>query len=263
MLDSHFVPLKTSEAFIIDVHKMREADRLVVLFTEDEGKVRGVAASAARSHRRFGGRLERLSRVRATWFEKEGRELARLDACELLDGSFGLYQDLRVAMLLGYMAEVVDTFAHEREPDPRSFRLLRSMMEALHAGAEPGALARYFEVWTLRLHGLMPAMDACSACGLDLSGGAFVDAADIGEVLCLRCRPQRARAAAGRLSPEALRALDRFRRLGPLDAARGGTSAGALAEMEDFAGAVLGDFVGHPFRSSRFLKETLREVEPT
>jgi DNA repair protein RecO (recombination protein O) len=263
VLDSSLVPLRTSEAFIIDVHKMREADRLVVLFTEDEGKVRGVAASAARSHKRFGGRLERLSRVRATWFEKEGRELARLDVCELLDGSFALYQDLRVAMLLGYMAEVVDTFSREREPDPLSFRLLRSMMDALRAGADPGVLARYFEVWTLRLHGLMPAMDACGACGRDLSGGAFVDPAAVGEVRCAACRPRGARGAAGRLSPEALRALDRFRRLGPLEAARGGATAGALAEMEDFAGAVLGDFVGRPFRSSRFLRETLREVEPT
>ena len=94
------MPLRTSEAFIIDVLRLKEADRLVILFTEDEGKVRGVAASAAKSRRRFGGKLERLSRVRATWFDREGRDLARLDTCDLLDASFTLYTDLRAAALL-------------------------------------------------------------------------------------------------------------------------------------------------------------------
>jgi DNA repair protein RecO (recombination protein O) len=257
------VPLKTSEAFIIDVHKMREADRLVVLFTEDDGKVKGVAASAARSHRRFGGRLERLSRVRATWFEKEGRDLARLDACDLLDSSFGLYSNLRVAVLLGYVAEVVDTFTREREADPRYFRLVRSLVEALHEGADPGLLARYFEIWTMRLHGLMPATDACASCGRGLAGGAFVEPSDVGEVRCSACRPAGARGAAGRLSGAALQALERFRRVGPAEAARAGAPPAALAELETFAGAVLGSFVGHPFRASRFLKDALREGEAT
>ena len=122
------MPLKTSEAFVVDVRKLQEADRLVVLFTEDEGKIKGVAPSAAKSRKRFGGKLERLTRVRVTYFEKEGRELARIDSCDLLEESFTLHQDLRAAALLAYVAEVVDTFARERESDRRYFRLIRSLL---------------------------------------------------------------------------------------------------------------------------------------
>src|SRR5262245_6235988 len=112
---------------------MAEADRLITFFTEDAGKIRGVAASAARSRRRFGGKLERLSRVRVTFFEKEGRDLARIDSCDLLEESFTLYQDLVVAATLNYVAELVDIFTHERESDPRYFRLLVALMSAVRA----------------------------------------------------------------------------------------------------------------------------------
>ncbi|HKY31346.1 MAG TPA: DNA repair protein RecO [Candidatus Polarisedimenticolia bacterium] len=252
------MPLKRSEAFVIDVLKMQEADRLVVLFTEDEGKVRGVAASAARSHRRFGGKLERLSRVRATWFEKEGRDLARIDACDLVEESFTLYGDLRTAALLAYVAEIVDTFAHEREADPRYFRLLRSLIEAARAGVDPLLLARYFEVWTLRLHGLMPSLDACGECGSPLAApGAVLGGADAPEAFCPSCR----RRGGLRLSPQAIAALDLFRRSAPAALGKAAASAAALGEVEAAAVAVLTSFVGRPFRSYRFLREMALESD--
>ena len=40
--------LKESEAIVLRTYPMREADLLVTLFTRLEGKVRGVARSAAR-----------------------------------------------------------------------------------------------------------------------------------------------------------------------------------------------------------------------
>lgn len=268
------MPLRTSEAFVIDVRKMGEADRLVTFFTEDEGKIRGVAASAARSRRRFGGKLERLSRVRVTFFEKEGRELARIDSCDLLEESFTLHQDLDAAATLSYVAEVVDTFVHEREADPKYFRLLRSLMAAVRAGVEPALLARYFETWTLRLHGLMPDLDRCGACGRALAGsGARVRTGAMPEALCGTCaRPGVRVAEEGpvgpgpgplvKLSPAALALLDRFRRLAPSDLGGAAPERGALAEVETFAVTMLTSFVGHDFRAYRFLKEIEKVSAP-
>ena len=56
--------LKESEAIVLRTYPMREADLLVTLFTRLEGKVRGVARSAKKSKRRFGGALEPLTYVR-------------------------------------------------------------------------------------------------------------------------------------------------------------------------------------------------------
>ena len=77
--------LTESEAIVLRTYPLREADLLVTLFTRAEGKVRGVARSAKKSKRRFGGALEPLTYVRAFYDVRERQELARLDACEVLE----------------------------------------------------------------------------------------------------------------------------------------------------------------------------------
>jgi len=74
---------KQSEALVLRTYPFREADLLVTLFTRAEGKIKGVAKSAKRSKRRFGGALEPLTYVTAHWEDKRGQELARLDAFEI------------------------------------------------------------------------------------------------------------------------------------------------------------------------------------
>ena len=252
------MPLKTSEAFILDSMKLGEADQLVALFTLSDGKVKGVAKSAAKSRRRFGGRLERLSRVRATWFEKEGRELARLDGADLLSESFTLYQDFAAGSVLGHVAEIADTFAPEHEADPDYFRLLGALLEAFRAlppGASPLPLARYFEFWTLRLHGLMPDLDRCAECGTPLSSGAIVVAGASSQALCGACARKALRGRGERdlpLSRAALEQLEKIRLSHPTKLEWQATP-GAAAEIEAFTTALMITFLGHPLRAHRFL----------
>jgi hypothetical protein len=47
--------LQESEPIVLRTYPLREADLLVTLCTRAEGKVRGVARSAKKSKRRFGG----------------------------------------------------------------------------------------------------------------------------------------------------------------------------------------------------------------
>ena len=77
--------LKQSEAIVLRSYPLREADLLVTLFTRAEGKLRGVAKAAKKSKRRFGGSLEPLTRVTLYWEDRARQELARLDACEVLE----------------------------------------------------------------------------------------------------------------------------------------------------------------------------------
>src|SRR5260370_31881273 len=74
--------LKESEAIVLRTYPLREADLLVTLFTRAEGKVHGVARSAKKSKRRFGGALEPLTYVRAFYDVRERQELAPLGACQ-------------------------------------------------------------------------------------------------------------------------------------------------------------------------------------
>ena len=73
------MPLKDSEAVVLRSYPLREADLLVTFFTRAEGKVRGVARSAKKSKRRFGGALEPLTFVKLYYEDRERQDLARID----------------------------------------------------------------------------------------------------------------------------------------------------------------------------------------
>ena len=73
-----------AEALILRTWPVHEADQIVSLFTRDQGKLKGIAKSAAKSRRRFGGALEPMTYVLASYVEKPRQELVRLDSCEIL-----------------------------------------------------------------------------------------------------------------------------------------------------------------------------------
>jgi DNA repair protein RecO (recombination protein O) len=169
------VPLYTADALVLRTYKLGEADRIVVFLTRDRGKKRGVAKHARRSRSRFGGALEPLTAVRVAYFESERRELVGLNYAEIQRSPLGLMGGVGSDSLgyVGYFAELLDEWSPEGDADERLFRLGTSMVDALAAGAPAEALARYFEYWLLRLHGVYP--DARTA--LSPGADAFLSAA--------------------------------------------------------------------------------------
>jgi len=161
--------LKQSEAIVLRSYPLREADLLVTLFTRAEGKLRGVAKAAKRSKKRFGGALEPLTYVRLYWEERERQELARLDSCEVLESPLADEVDYPRAVALGYIAEVLDDVLPDREASDAMFRLALSVLGHLRAGAIWMPLT-YFDLWAVRLVGLLPELGECIACGSVLNG---------------------------------------------------------------------------------------------
>jgi DNA repair protein RecO (recombination protein O) len=154
------VPLFIADALVLRTYPLGEADRIVVFLTRDRGKKRGVARSARRSRRRFGGALEPLTEVRVEYVEREQRELVALNFAEARRSPLAVAAvDAGAAGPLeyvGYFAELLDEWAQEGDADERLYRLGVSMLDALGSGAPVEPLARYFEYWLLRLQGVYP-----------------------------------------------------------------------------------------------------------
>ena len=159
--------LKESEAIVLRTYPMREADLLVTLFTRQDGKVRGVARSAKKSRRRFGGALEPLTLVRAVYEDRERQELTRLDSCEVIASPLTDEMSYPRVVALGHVAELLDEVLPDREANDALFRLTVSVLEALR-GTEIWMPLTYFELWLTRLTGFLPDLTACLECGLDL-----------------------------------------------------------------------------------------------
>ncbi len=65
--------LVDTEGIILKTYSLAEADKIVVLLTQNEGLVRGVAKGAKRLKSRFGGGLEPFSIISISYFQKEER----------------------------------------------------------------------------------------------------------------------------------------------------------------------------------------------
>lgn len=163
------MPLKRSEAIVLRSYPLHEADLLVTFFTRAEGKVRGVAKSAKRSKKRFGGALEPLTRVVVYYEDQERRELARIDSCEVLESPLTASVDYPRAVALGHVAELLDGLLPEREANDAIFRLTAAVLANLPAGAVWMPVT-YFDLWITRLTGLLPEMGECIVCGQPLNG---------------------------------------------------------------------------------------------
>jgi DNA repair protein RecO (recombination protein O) len=169
------MPVLTSDAVVLRTWPVHEADLIVSLFTRDYGKLRGVAKSALKSRKRFGGALEPMTLARAWFVERPRQELARLDQLEILRSPLSAPVDQARLAVLSFFAEVVEEAMPEHDPQETVFRLVASILEHTTAArseiAQPWMALTYFSLWMTRLMGLLPDIAHCTVCGEPLHAG--------------------------------------------------------------------------------------------
>lgn len=197
-------PSGTTDAVVLGVRPLGEADLLVVLLTPDAGKVRAAAASARRSKRRFSGGLSGGAVGRAALVPR-AHGLWRLESFTPSLHHASLGRDLERFAYVAYLCELTDALVVEPEPDPGRFEALRAAIaRTIDAPPEPAVL-RTYELRLLASLGLLPALARCAACGRTVPDPP--DAASValderrGGVLC------REHAAGARSVPSGLVAL--------------------------------------------------------
>jgi DNA repair protein RecO (recombination protein O) len=250
-----FMPVYSADALVLRSYRYGEADRIVVFLTADRGKKRGVAKNATVSRRRFGAALEPLTRGRATYVERESRDLVRLDRVEPSDSPWLAAAgretgDAAHALVhAAYFAELIDEWAPDQAVNERLFRLGAAVGEALGRGGSLDALARYFEYWLLRLEGVYPAIGACPRCGGSFESGAVLVPADR-TYACHSC-------AYGGLaiSSAAFEFLKAVNGLSPAQVTEQGAPGPALRELAQAHHRLIAMHLEKELRSARVVKE--------
>ncbi len=205
------MPTHESEAIILQTYPLGEADRLVSFFTRSMGRVRGVASGARKTKSKFGSTLERLSYIKVWFYEKENRELVRLNQCDLIESFMGAFSDYAAGVALAVLSEVTETVLPDHEVADANFRLLLLVARAIKATRKYEIPLAYFTIWTVKLGGWLPSLDACARCGKLLSpdpakpGPAYF-APTQSAIACEKCRKPGMRT----ISPVALAAARRI-----------------------------------------------------
>ena len=157
--------LVETEGLVLKSYSLAEADKIVVLLTQNEGLVRGVAKGAKRLKSRFGGGLEPFSIVQISYFQKEERELVSISHIELIKSYFEKASDPDFFEKFAYLVELLVEFAPPHDPNEKLYRMAKVCLET--ASENPrnlDATVVYFELWILRLGGYLPDWNKCDKC---------------------------------------------------------------------------------------------------
>jgi DNA repair protein RecO (recombination protein O) len=181
------VGLFRTQGIVLRARELGEHDRLVTLYTRELGKVTAVARGARRVRSRFGGALELFTLGDALGFERDGRDLLRLDHFDIRRSFSRLREDLDRLGQGARIVEAVTRLSGERDPHPPSFALLLRALRALETGP-PALVQLAFVLRWLDLTGHRPRLDRCLSCGRPTGTTAVAFAPDQGGVVCGTCR---------------------------------------------------------------------------
>jgi DNA repair protein RecO (recombination protein O) len=244
------MPVHTSEALILRTYKLGEADRIVVFLTRDRGKKRGVAKGARRPRSKFTGGLEPMTRADVAYYEREQRDLVRINYVETTRSPLSAKTSDALGHV-GYFAELIDEWSPEAQVDERLFRLGSSVTDAIAAGAPVEQLARYFEYWILRLQGVYPLLSSCPGCGEPMTSGAVMPVRDL-LFVCRSCAPP---GGGTSVSVDALRFLRAAGTAAPDSLDTVALPARAARELETVHRRLLNLHLDKDLKSARVLRE--------
>lgn len=217
------------EAIVLRHGDWGEADRLLTLYTREQGKVRAIAKGARKLTSRKAGHLEPFTHVKLQL--AKGRDLLIITQADTVDAYIPLHEDLILTSHASYVLELMDRFTYEDETENSSiFRLLAETLSRLASRADPWLALRYFEMRLLDYLGFRPQLFECANCGRKILPEDQFFSYSAGGVICPRCGE--GLRGLQKISLEALKYLRHFQRSSYADASRARPSLEVQQETE-------------------------------
>ena len=206
-----------------------EADRLITLYTREQGKLRAVVKGARKITSRKAGHLEPFTQVKLQL--SRGRDLFIVAQADTVEAYVALRESLVLTGYASYVVELLDRFVYEEEgANPTLFRLLADTLQRLTEAGDTWLAVRYYEMRLLDFLGFRPQLFECANCGRKIEAEDQFFSFAAGGVICPRCgrglpnlRP---------ISLETLKYLRHFQRSSYGDAARARPGSEVRAEAE-------------------------------
>ncbi len=247
------MPVYETEAIVLRQYSLSDSDRIIVFVTREFGKIRAVAKGVKKPKSRFAGCLEPLTHIRLEFYSREGRDLSHVRQADLIHSYLGKAPSLNQLYAYSYFAELVNETVQENQSNYSLYRLLLASLETGEKGASIPSLVRYFEIWCLRLCGLLPNYGYCSNCRKYVKDDGFFARVETGHAYCDEC----AQGQGIRVGREAAAALQSIVRLSPELFAARPIARDAATDLERLSGRLLEMHLEKQLKSYRILKEVL------
>ena len=150
------------DALILKHMDYGEADRIVVVFSNERGKVRGIAKGVRKIRSRKAGHLEPF--IHSRLFLAQGRDMPIITQAQIVEAFNGLRSNLSKIGYASYVIELLDRFSSEGEANQALFRLSLETLHRLENLDDHFSVIQYYELHMLGLQGFKPELFSCVRC---------------------------------------------------------------------------------------------------
>jgi len=174
------------DAVVLRHSNYGEADRLLTMYTRQQGKMRAIAKGARKISSRKAGHIEPFTHVRLQL--AKGRDMFLITQADTVDAYLPLRDDLVLTSQAAYVMELLDRFTYENDTENAStFRLLTDTLARLSVKDDPWLVIRYYEMRLLDYMGFRPQLFECANCGRAIMAEDQYFSFTAGGVICPRC----------------------------------------------------------------------------
>ncbi|MBK9604091.1 MAG: DNA repair protein RecO [Anaerolineales bacterium] len=206
-----------------------EADRLLTLYTREQGMVKALAKGARKITSRKAGHLQPFTHI--TVQLAKGRDLLIVTQAETVDAFLPLHDNLIKTGYAAYIVELLYRFSYEEEGgNPSLFKLLVDTLGRIEKEDEAWLSVRYYEMRLLDIVGFRPQLFECANCGREILPEDQFFSFATGGVICPQCGQGLPNLA--KISMETLKYLRHFQRSSYRDASRAHPSPEVQKEAE-------------------------------
>jgi DNA repair protein RecO (recombination protein O) len=206
-----------------------EADRLLTLYTREQGMVRALAKGARKITSRKAGHLQPFTHI--TVQLAKGRDLLIVTQAETINAFLPLHDSLTKTGYAAYVVELLYRFSYEEEGgNPTLFKLLVETLDRIEKEEDAWLAIRYYEMRLLDAVGFRPQLFECANCGREILAEEQYFSFTAGGVICPRCGLGLPNLT--KISLETLKYLRHFQRSNYREASRAHPSLEAQKEAE-------------------------------
>lgn len=175
---------KTVNALVLREVRYKEADRILTLLTDTDGKLTVKARGALRKSSRSAAATQQLTYSEMTLFGNRGKYT--VNEATVKEGFEGLRGDMEKLALGAYFAECMEALSMEDQPEPALLQLGLNCLYALSHDLHPQEkIKAAFETRLMCLSGYTPELRSCPVCGKEPENPAL--SLDHGCVCCRTC----------------------------------------------------------------------------
>lgn len=177
--------LVKSEGVVLRNINYSEADKILTIFTKQNGKVQAIAKGA----RKYKNNLVASTQTfcYSNFLMYEGKNFYHINQGEVIDSFFSLREDLEKLAYATYIIELIDAGTLEGESNPILFDLLIKTLQVLtNIEKDYKNLLLAFELKYISFIGYKPQLKRCVSCESDFTNNIKFSVAH-GGALCENC----------------------------------------------------------------------------